>query len=328
MLSFLRQRWFLIGLVSVLVAGIVWPAVMRPVTTLFSSDAILATVTFVMALPLETGVLWRAVRRPGPAWLGTLLNSGLAPPLGWLASRVLPVELAVGVILATTVPSTLASAAVLTRRAGGNDAVCFLVTMITNLTCFLIVPMWLLLLIGVRAEVDFRAIVLKLFLFVVLPIVVAQILRQWATIGASATRQKALLGGVAQVGILLMVLVGAVDCGERLERLGSDSVVSSGNLLLMVATVVAVHGLLVFAGFIFSGMLTIGRDDAIAVAFSGSQKTLMVGAFLATAVAPLAILPMVAYHAAQLVIDTLIADWLRPRGESRSRLPSGTSAEL
>ncbi len=46
--------------------------------------------------------------------------------------------------------------------------------------------------------------------------------------------------------------------------------------------------------------------------FSGSQKTLTVAIYLALAVSPLAILPMVAYHAAQLVIDTLIADrWRR-----------------
>jgi sodium/bile acid cotransporter 7 len=314
MLSIFRQRWFLISLVAVLVAGIAWPTTMRPLSSFLPSDAILAIVTFIMALPLETSVLWRAVRRPGPAWLGSALNSGLAPPLGWMASLVLPAELGSGVILATTVPSTLASAAVLTRRAGGNDAVCFLVTMITNLACFVVVPAWLLLLVGVRAELDYRAIVLKLFLFVVVPITAAQLLRQWAVIGLSATQHKILLGGIAQVGILLMVLIGAVDCGERLAALGSDSVVSPKNLLMMIAAVVVVHSVLVIAGFGLSGAFSICRDDAIAVAFSGGQKTLMVGAFLATAVAPLAILPMVAYHAAQLVIDTLIADWLRPRG--------------
>lgn len=314
MLAFFRQRWFLIALVSVLAAGIAWPVAMRPLVNGLSSDAILATVTFVMALPLETAVLWRAVRQPGPAWLGVLLNSAVAPPLGWIASRLLPAELAAGLILATTVPSTLASAAVLTRRAGGNDAICFLVTMVTNLTCFIVVPAWLMFLIGVRAEIDFTAIVLKLFLWVVLPITGAQILRQIPAIGGTATRHKIVLSGVAQVGILLMVLIGAVDCGERLAALESDSIVTPGNLMLMIAAVSAVHGTLVVLGFAISRSLSIGRDDAIAVAFSGGQKTLMVGAFLATAVAPLAILPMVAYHAAQLVLDTLIADWLRPNG--------------
>jgi sodium/bile acid cotransporter 7 len=321
MLDFFRQRWFLIALISVLVAGIVWPVVIRPATNLLSGDVILAAVTFIMALPLETSVLWQAVRRPGPAWLGSVLNMGLAPPLGWLASRVLPVDLAAGVILAAAVPSTLASAAVLTRRAGGNDAVAFLVTMITSLACFVVVPTWLLVLVGIRAEVNFNALVLKLFLLVVLPIIVAQLLRQWPPIGSRALRHKHSLGVVAQIGILLMVLIGAVDCGERLAALENDSVVSLGNLVLMVASVSAVHGTLVILGFSLSRLFLIGRGEAIAVAFAGGQKTLMVGAFLAAAVAPLAILPMVAYHAAQLIIDTLIADRLRQRGDVASLEP-------
>jgi sodium/bile acid cotransporter 7 len=321
MLSFLRQRWFLLALIAVLVAGIAWPAAMRPVAKLASGDVILAVITFIMALPLETSVLWRAVRRPGPAWLGSLLSSGLAPPLGWLASRMLPGELAAGVILAATVPSTLASAAVLTRRAGGNDAVAFLVTMITNLACFLVIPSWLWLLMGMRAEVDFSRIVLKLLLLVVLPIVVAQILRQLPPIGRQATRHKLLLSVVAQVGVLLMVLIGAVECGQRLASLESDSVVSAANILLMIVAVASVHGVLVAAGFALSRTFSIGREDAIGVAFAGGQKTLMVGAFLAMAVGPLAILPMVAYHAAQLIIDTLIADWLRQRDDVASLDP-------
>jgi solute carrier family 10 (sodium/bile acid cotransporter), member 7 len=289
---------------------------MRPLVRWLSGDVILATITFIMALPLETGVLWRAVRRPGPAWLGSLLNSGIAPPLGWLASRVLPAELGAGVILATTVPSTLASAAVLTRRAGGNDAVAFLVTMITSLACFIVVPTWLSLLVGIRAGVDFGHIVRGLMLLVVLPIIAAQLLRQWPPIGRQATRHKSLLGGLAQVGILLMVSIGAVDCGTRLAAMENDSVVSPGNILLMVAAVSAVHVVLVIAGFALSRLFSIGREDSIAVAFSGSQKTLMVGVYLSLAIGPLAILPMVAYHAAQLVIDTLIADRLRQRDDA------------
>jgi sodium/bile acid cotransporter 7 len=77
--------------------------------------------------------------------------------------------------------------------------------------------------------------------------------------------------------------------------------------------VIVVHVALLLLGFGLSRLLRIERGDAIAVIFAGSQKTLMVGAYLAMAVGPLAILPMVAYHATQLVIDTLVADWLRQR---------------
>jgi solute carrier family 10 (sodium/bile acid cotransporter), member 7 len=311
MLDFLPQRSFLVALVAVLVAGIGWPAAMQTVARWLPSDVIVACVTFIMALPLETRALVRAVRRPGPAWLGAAINSGLAPPLGWLASLVLPADLAAGVIITATVPCTLATAAVWTRRAGGNDAVAFLVTMLTNLACFLVVPAWLWLLVGVRADVDYRHIVMSLLILVVLPIVVAQLLRQWPRIGTPATAHRHFLSRLAQFGVLLMVFVGAVRCGEKLQSVDDSSLFSVVNVLLLVAVVAAIHTSLLLIGWGLSWLLRLDRGDAIAVGFAGSQKTLMVGAYLAGAIGPLAIVPMVAYHAAQLVIDTLVADWLR-----------------
>lgn len=313
MRAFLHQRWFLIALVATLVAGMMWPALMQPVVGWLPGDVVVAAVTFIMALPLETQALWKAVRRPGPAWLAAALNSGVAPLLGWLASRPLPPELAVGVIVATAVPCTLATAAVWTRRAGGNDAVAFLVTMITSLACFLVIPAWLWLLGGIEADLDYRQIVWGLVVSVVLPIIVAQVLRQWRPIGGWATRRKHLLGGVAQVGVLFMVLVGAVGCGEKLQGVSDGTILSVANLVIMIVAVAAVHVALLALGVLTSRALGFDQADAIAVAFSGSQKTMMVGAYLAVAVGPLAILPMVAYHATQLILDTLVADWWRGR---------------
>jgi sodium/bile acid cotransporter 7 len=231
---------------------------------------------------------------------------------------MLPAELATGMIVATSVPCTLATASVFTRRAGGNDAVSFLVTIITNLACFLVVPAWLWLLVSGesqadirQAQIDYGEIALGLILLVVLPIVVAQCLRQLRTVGAWAARHKHSLSLVAQAGVLLMVLIGAVDCGERLGMVSNGDAVSSSSIVKMIFAVTLVHVTLLLVGFALSKMLGFARIDAIPVALAGSQKTLMVGAYLALAVGPLAILPMVAYHAAQLIIDTLLADWLR-----------------
>ena len=311
-----RRHWFLLTLVAVLGAGLAWPDAMQPLVRWLPGEVIVAVVTFIMALPLETSALWRAARRPGPAWLAVALNSGLAPPLGWLASRMLPDELAMGVIVAATVPCTLATAAVWTRRAGGNDAVAFLVTIITNLTCFLVVPTWLWLLVRPeahvaiqQAKIDYRQIVIGLILIVVLPIIVAQLLRQSPAIGSWAARHKLSLSLLAQCGVLLIVFGGAVECGLRLTAINGGALVSASNLVRMVLAVAAVHVALLTLGFTLAQALKFPRADAIAVAFSGSQKTLMVGAYLASAIGPLAILPMVAYHATQLVVDTLVADW-------------------
>jgi sodium/bile acid cotransporter 7 len=312
MFAIVRQLGFLLALIVVLLAGIGWPHSADHVTRWLSADVLVAAVTFVMALPLETGKLWRSIRRPGPAWLASAINSGVAPLLGFVAGGFLPTELGAGVILAAAVPCTLATAAVWTRRAGGNDAVAFLVTMITNLACFIVVPAWLWLLLDLQVEIDYRRIVIGLFQLLVVPIVAAQILRQWLPLGRQATLHKRALSRIAQLGVLLMVLVGAVRCGEQLQATADRSVLSAGNLAAMILSVIAIHLALVQIGISSARWVGFDREDAIAVAFSGSQKTLMVGSYLALAVSPLAIFPMVAYHAAQLIIDTLIADrWRR-----------------
>ena len=166
------------------------------------------------------------------------MNAGVCPPLGWLASRMLPPELAIGVIVATAVPCTLATAAVWTRRAGGNDAVAFLVTMITNLGCFVVVPGWLWLLSGVHAEVDYRAIVVGLILLVVVPIVLAQLLRQWRPLGSlgHAPQEVAQLARPNR-----RADDGAARCRSAAARnsqpWSDNSILTATNLVLLIAGV-------------------------------------------------------------------------------------------
>jgi sodium/bile acid cotransporter 7 len=318
MLANLRNRWFMLALVAVLAFGMIWSSELTTLAEHFPRRAAVAAVMLLMALPMETSAMWQAVRRPGAAWLAAAINSGLAPLLGWLAARLLPLpeELATGVIVATVVPCTLAAASVWTRRAGGNDAVAILVTMMTNLACFLVIPFWLRLLVGgatvATLQLDYRGLMLTLALLVVLPIIVAQLLRQWRPLGAAASRHKVALGVLAQVGILSYVFIGAIGCGQELrEKLTSGLVISVGDVVLMIAAVTTIHLALLKIGLYAARALALSRPDAIAVGIAGSQKTIVVGLHLASLFGPLAILPMVAYHAAQLLIDTLIADWLR-----------------
>jgi sodium/bile acid cotransporter 7 len=270
-----------------------------------------------MALPMETAAMWQAVRRPGPAWFAAFINLGLAPPLGWLAGRLLPPELAIGVAVTTLVPCTLAAATVWTRRAGGNDAVAILVTIITNLACFLVVPAWLRLFVGESAgdiQLDYGELVLQLVLVVVSPIVVAQLARQWRPLAVWVAQHKIALGVCAQIGILSFVFACGVRCGEEINRASASSLFNVGNLGLMIVLIVTIHLALLAFGLNAARALGMSRPDAIAVGIADSQKTIMVGLFIALKFGPAAILPMVVYHATQLLLDTVIADWLRERG--------------
>ena len=191
MKDFLTKQWFLTALTAMLVVGFVFSESLTSVAeATWLSKFLLASVLFAMAFPLQTQLIVATLARPWAAFLASAINMALLPVVAWAAGFVLSPEMRIGLIVAATVPSTLASGAVWTRRAGGNDAVAMLVTVITNLFCFAITPMWLALLLGHSQQLDFKAMVVKLALLVVLPMTIAQLLRQRRPLGEWASEHK------------------------------------------------------------------------------------------------------------------------------------------
>lgn len=322
MRSFLRRQWFLLGLAAVLTVGFAFP---QPVAGFAQSalirNGIVAGVMFLTALPLHTSVVWQTLSRPGPALLASAVNIGLVPLLAWLMSRLIHGDLATGLIVAATAPCTLASAAVWTRRAGGNDAVAVLVTLLTNATCFLWTPFWLVRMTRQSAEIDVGQMISDLGLLVVLPLVVAQLLRIARRVAWWASGHRRHLSLVAQVGILAMVLIGTVNAHRHLAATQWQQTIGVLDLVAMVVVVLCLHLSALWIGFVAARMLGMSRENRIAVAFSGSQKTLMVGLYIAMRYyGGLVLLPVVVYHVGQLVLDTIVADsWNRRQPQSPAK---------
>lgn len=306
--QFLKRHWFLILLCIVMLVGILGWQPLRPLIDHFPKNSVVAGVLFLMALPLRIDAIYNTLRRPAAALLAVGVNMGVLPLLAWAVSPLLGDDLATGLIVAAVVPCTLASAAVWTRLAGGNDAVSLLVTVITNLFCFALTPAWLALLVGQGGEsIDFGEMSLKLIVLVVLPLVLAQVLRVFPPVAQAADAHKPRLSILAQLGLLSIVLLGAIHCGEQLDRIDLKLSGLLGQILLMMLLAAAIHLAAWFIGFWSAGRFGIGKAEQLAVAFAGSQKTLMVGLAVALEFSGLAVLPMLAYHFLQLVLDTLLA---------------------
>lgn len=323
MKNFLQSRWFLIALALVLISGTWAGERWRELAERRGlQDAVVAFSLFLMALPLEPRVIWRTTRRPLAPLLGVVVNSGLLPLVGWVTAKLtLSGDLHTGLLIASTTPCTVASAAVWTRKAGGNDAVATLVTLITNGFCFVVTPAWLSVFLGEQvqsAEFNFLASVWQLGKLVVLPMVGAQLLRLARPVAEFAVRRKQQLGVCTQCGILFMVLMGAIRTGMQLSSEGSGWSLAWHQLLLMVGAVVALHLSTLWLGWWLAGRFGVERGDQIAVAFAGSQKTLMIGLKVCLEL-QVTILPMVAFHVTQLLVDTMIADRMA-RGGKRADL--------
>lgn len=315
MWRFVKHQWFLLLLVLALALGFWWPTPFSSVAhSTLIRNVIVASMLFVMALPLETSVVFQTIRRPGAAFFSSLINMGILPLIAWAMSFGLSGDLAIGFIVTSAVPCTLASAAVWARRAGGNDAVALMVTLLTNVTCFVLTPLWIVLMTAQSTSLRLPEMVTKLALLVVLPLAVAQLARQAEVVAAIAARRKQILSTLAQVGMLCMVLIGAVNAQESLAGISATELPTVRDFFVLLILVVGLHGIGLVVGIWGSRWLGFDRADAIAIALAGSQKTLMVGLYITINYFDgLVLIPMVIYHIAQLLIDTILADFWRRR---------------
>jgi sodium/bile acid cotransporter 7 len=313
----LFRHWFLVALLVVLVTGIGCFDALTFLSDLpWLRPAIILTVMLLMALPLRLDAFTAAVRYPAAPATGVFLNSVLAPLVAWAVVALLQIGAPVGrdtlfgILIAATVPCTLASASVWTRRAGGNDAVSIMVTIVTNALCFLVTPAWLWIMIGQLPDFEPIGMVARLGFLIVLPIAMAQLLRVIRPVGSWASENKASLSTLAQCGVLMMVLLGAIRTGVKLSE--NDWSIWF-EIVAGTSAVLTVHGAVLAAGLGLSRLFHFDRCDGIAVGLAGSQKTLPVGLEVCAQLG-VTILPMLAWHVGQLLVDTVVADRLRAGG--------------
>jgi sodium/bile acid cotransporter 7 len=317
--EFLAKRWFLLSLVVVFTLGLSFheQCASWAKQTQFQY-AVVFTVLFLMAVSLSLKALSSGIRRPRGTLLAVVMNYGVLPLILWAVTCLIGnpefKELRDGLLVIAVTPCTLVSAAVWTRRAGGNDSIAIMVTLVTNLLCFVIAPLWILLFFGADVEfkTTFSEMVLKLGLLVVLPMVLAQLTRTHRRWANWATENKSKLGIAAQCGILVMVFLGAIKVGPHM--VGENAVHGITLIGIALAVILFVHIVVFWLGIASGGWLKLSREDAVAVGFAGSQKTLMIGLLICFELNFL-VIPIVLYHASQLIVDTLFADYLKTKND-------------
>lgn len=304
----LKRHWFLFGLGFCFATGFWASGPLTPLLemTLLRSGLVFA-VMWTTGITLPAAAIRHSLGSPGAAALAIGINAVGVPLLSLPASWLLPQPLFGGLFVAALVPCTLASAAVWTRKAGGDDSIALMTTVVTNLACVLVVPVGLILVLGREGGISAGAQVMKLASVVVVPLVLAQAMRR-AGAAAWADRHKRTLSIAAQLGILVMVFLGAIASGGTLAPNAQTAAGGSGFLAIavLVVAIVVIHLTALWLGVATSRRLGWTPATQIAVGFSGSQKTLMVGLQIAID-AGVSVVPMIVYHLGQLVLDTLIA---------------------
>jgi sodium/bile acid cotransporter 7 len=318
--AWLQRNWFLIGLLAALWWGLLgWQRLESWADSGSLRSALVAIALCLMALSLPVEALGRSWREPRAVMLAIACNVLLVPLLAWLIGRPLPVEMSTGLVVAGAVPCTLASAAVLARRAHGDDAVAVLVMIITNLFGFIVAPVTLWLLLGTTGDADWDplAMIGRLFVVAFIPLILGQVGRRFGSLAALAERHRPLIGTICQVAILVMVLFAAVHTGRSFAAAGARDAQTAWTIIATVLAALVTHAAALAIAWQAALHWRLPHADRVAVALAGSQKTLMLGIEVAIGLGA-STLPMIAYHVGQLFIDSVVAERWRKQHEAAS----------
>nr|WKN36250.1 bile acid:sodium symporter [Tunicatimonas sp. TK19036] len=214
-----------------------------------------------------------------------------------------------GVFFLAALPSTVSSSVVMVSIARGNIPAAIFNASISSLLGVFITPLWMGLMMQQSSsnEMNLGSVVGKLALQVFLPVVLGILLNP-TRLGAFAGRYRKTLKYFDQLIILLIVYTSFSESFEQNMFAGyavSDLLILGAGLLGLFAVMVMILvGLSIISKF--------NWEDRITLIFCGSKKSLVHGSVMAKvlftgSIAGVVLLPVMLYHAMQLIIASILA---------------------
>lgn len=223
-----------------------------------------------------------------------------------LTGPVVGPGLAAGLLYLTLVPSTVQSSIAFTSIAGGNVAGAVVSASASNIGGVFLTPALCWLLMGSTGQVSFSPgtitdILAQLFL----PFVAGQLSRRW-TAGFVAAHPRLKL---VDRGSIVLVVYAAFSAGMREGMWTQTSWVS---IAVVLGACLAVLAVMLWLTWWTARRLGFSREDAIAIQFCGTKKSLasglpMAGVLFAGQPLGLLVLPLVLFHQAQLMACSALA---------------------
>ena len=207
----------------------------------------------------------------------------------------------------TALPSTVSSSVVMVSIARGNIPAAIFNASISSLIGVFITPLWMGLVLDTSSNnYDLMSVVGKLSLQVLLPVTMGILLnKKW---GSFAEKYKKYIRYFDQFSILLIVYTSFCESfgGHLFSEFDLKDIVFLG--IGMLALFFAVYFLLTSLCRLFG----FSHEDEVTAVFCGSKKSLIQGAVMSKVLftgahAGVMLLPIMLYHALQLISASIIA---------------------
>ena len=276
----------------------------------FVSNAAVFMLFFLNGLRLPRHEVWQGMANHRLLWPLIAWVFGAMAGAGWLVWQLgtgwMPPLLALGFLLLGCLPSTVQSATAYSSLAGGNVASSVVAAALLNIVgVFVTAPLFSLLAGGRAAEFHADGL-LKVVGILLVPFILGQLLQ--GRLGQWVKDHRTLATRMDRTSIAIAVYVAFSGAVEQRFWTRIDA---AGWLWLTGGTAV----LLVFGhlgAWLLGKLAGLDRPNRITMLFAGAQKSIAMGAPLATVLfapqaAGIVLLPILLYHLVQLVIAAPIA---------------------
>lgn len=317
--------WFILSLIGMIVLASQWPGpgvADGPFSISSIANIGISFIFFFYGLKLNRSKLvaglsnWKLhiLVQGGTFILFPLLILALRP---WLDRGDLHV-LWLGTFFLAALPSTVSSSVVMVSIAEGNIPAAIFNASISSLMGIFITPIWMSIATeGQQNSVDMSDIIVKLLLQILLPVVLGLLLNP-TKLGKIAGQYNKQLKYFDQLTILAIVYTAFSESFEKdmFSNLGMVELLVLGVCMLVLFLVVYY-----LIGYI-ARLLGFNREDRITATFCGSKKSLIHGTVMAKVIflnSPLTgilLLPIMLYHALQLIAVSIIAQGMARRKQA------------
>ncbi|MGN6645611.1 MAG: bile acid:sodium symporter family protein [Cytophaga sp.] len=214
-----------------------------------------------------------------------------------------------GIFYVAALPSTVSSSVVMVSIAEGNIPAAIFNASISSILGVFITPIWITLLIGSGfCQIDTSDVIIKLCIQVIVPVTAGLLLHKW--LGFLTDKYKDLLKLFDQTIILVIVFTSFCEsfAGDMFASypISEIFVLAAGMLGLFLFIFGMMH--------LLSIAVKLNHEDRITLLFCGSKKSLVQGAVMGKVLFPnplilgVVLLPLMLYHALQLVASSIIAE--------------------
>ncbi|XP_055975024.1 sodium/bile acid cotransporter 7 isoform X2 [Sorex fumeus] len=311
-----RKEWFMVGIVLAIAGAKLEPAVgvtggpLKPEITV--SYIAVATIFFNSGLSLKTEELTSALVHIKLHLFIQIFTLVFFPTAIWFFLQLLSVTpinewLLKGLQTVGCMPPPVSSAVILTKAVGGNEGI-------------VITPLLLLLFLGSSSSVPFTSIFSQLFMTVVVPLIIGQIVRRY--IKDWLERKKPPFGAVSSCVLLMIIYTTFCDTFAN-PNIDLDTL----SLIIILFIIFSIQLSFMLLTFIFSTRNNSGFTpaDTVAIIFCSTHKSLTLGIPMLKIVfsghehLSLISVPLLIYHPVQILLGSVLVPTIKSWMVSRQK---------